>query len=271
MSNIAQAIEAVEALLEVADKTYGTSLAGNVHIRCDIRGFRTAGQARCKRDIFDNAHSFELRLHPIAIEQHWEDTLSNTIPHEIAHLVNYAKPSTGRRHDRGWKKVCLALGGNSKRCHSLDLGAPSRDERISAREARRPYVYTDSKGTERRLTKIRHKKLQQTWGGYSLRYRDNGGTIDGNSTWRLEPINVISNAKTPKAPVARKAPAKRSGGQSKADIARRLIKLHFPGGPDQLNQEQIIAKIADVCGLSKGLAKTYFNNNLAKAMISGAK
>lgn len=271
MSNIEQAIEAVEALLEVADKTYGTRLAGNVHIRCDIRGFRTAGEARCKRDILNNAHSFELRLHPIAIEQYWEETLSNTIPHEIAHLVNYAKPGTGRRHNRGWKKVCLALGGNGNRCHSLDLGAPSREERMSAREARRPYVYTDSKGVERRLTKIRHKKLQQTWGGYSLRYSDNGARIDGNSTWRFEPISVISNVKTPKAPATRKAPTKRIAGQSKADIARRLIKLHFPAGPDQLNTAQIIAKIAGTCGLSKGLAKTYFNNNLAKAMISGAK
>ena len=271
MSNIEQAIEAVEALLEVADKTYGTRLAGNVHIRCDIRGFRTAGEARCKRDILNNAHSFELRLHPIAIEQYWEETLSNTIPHEIAHLVNYAKPGTGRRHNRGWKKVCLALGGNGNRCHSLDLGAPSREERMSAREARRPYVYTDSKGVERRLTKIRHKKLQQTWGGYSLRYSDNNGTVDGNSTWRFEPISVISNVKTPKAPATRKAPTKRIAGQSKADIARRLIKLHFPAGPDQLNTAQIIAKIAGTCGLSKGLAKTYFNNNLAKAMISGAK
>ena len=265
MSNVIKAIQAIEASLEEADRIYGTKLRGNVHIRCDIRGFRTAGEARCKRDILGNAHSFELRLHPVAIEQHWKDTLENTIPHEVAHLVNYAMPSTGNRHDRGWKRVCLALGGNGQRCHALDLGAPSRDERKAAHQARRPYVYIDSKGVERRITKIRHKKIQRLGGGYQLTYRDNGGKVNEFSKWRFEPISIIANNPKQKAAPKKRKVAKRAGGMTKAQIARNLIKLHFPAGPDQLTQDQIIAKIADVCGLSKGLAKTYFNNNLAKA------
>ncbi|URC15240.1 SprT-like domain-containing protein [Paraglaciecola Antarctic GD virus 1] len=35
-----------------------------------------------------------------------------TIPHEMAHIVNFLLPSSGKDHNRGWKSVCLALGGN---------------------------------------------------------------------------------------------------------------------------------------------------------------
>ena len=37
-------------------------------------------------------------------------------------------------------------------------------------------------------------------------------------------------------------------------------------GPDHLNEKQLIAKIADTCGFNKSLAKTYYNNNITKAM-----
>lgn len=47
--------------------------------------------------------------------------IGGTIPHEIAHLVCYLRPELGRDHDRGWKRVCIALGGSGARCHTTPL------------------------------------------------------------------------------------------------------------------------------------------------------
>ncbi len=41
------------------------------------------------------------------------------VPHEVAHLVNFIKPSTGRCHNKGWKNVCVTLGGSGSRTHNL--------------------------------------------------------------------------------------------------------------------------------------------------------
>jgi predicted SprT family Zn-dependent metalloprotease len=273
MTNTVKAIQAVEASLEVADEKYGTNLSGNVRIRCDIRGHKVAGQARWRTNRFSgDTFDYELRLNPRAIENTWHETLTDTIPHEVAHLVCVARPELGRNHDAGWKRVCRALGGTGERLGKQQIVSDA--ERQAAYDARRPYIYIDSKGKERRLTAQRHKHLQEgkitKRGGIrrymtdiTLQYSDNKGTINKDSFVRKE-----TKAKVKAAPKARKPQARAKKGQmTKAQIARNLIKLHFPAGPDQLNQEQIIAKIADVCGLSKGLAKTYFNNNLTKAMM----
>lgn len=56
----------------------------------------------------------------------WNDCVNDTIPHEIAHLVCHRLPHLGRKHDKGWKKVCIALGGSGKRCHNLELTPAKR-------------------------------------------------------------------------------------------------------------------------------------------------
>lgn len=48
----------------------------------------------------------------------WDHILNDTIPHEVAHMVEhmlYGKMS----HSPQWVKICKALGGNGKRCHNL--------------------------------------------------------------------------------------------------------------------------------------------------------
>lgn len=278
MNKIEAIREATEKCLEKADAIYGTKLAGNVEIRFDIRGYRTAGQAG-----FRGGH-FYLRFHPEYIESNFDDMLNNTVPHEVAHVVGFATDIGIRRHNDAWKACCLKLGGNGKRCHNMDNKdfAPTRQERADQYDARRPFAYEDEHGRVHYVTAQRHKAMQEgkvfKRGGirryvrgedlsYIITFDGLKGTINKDGY-----IGKTFNPKTLKkkaAPKKRKPQARaRKGQMTKAQIARNLIKLHFPAGPDQLNQEQIIAKIADVCGLSKSLAKTYFNNNLTKAMTS---
>lgn len=237
---------------------YGVPELEFAKIRFDIRGHRSAGQAYQKRN------EYGLRFHPKGCSDHLEDILNNIIPHEIAHLVTYADRSLGRNHNRGWKRICMALGGSSNRCHSLDLGGPNKEERQAARKARRPYVYTDSKGVARRVTKQCHIKIQ--FQGAEYTWRSNRGKVNRYSDWSI--IKVAAPVKVKAASKPQKRFCKTAGRQSKADIVRNLIKLHYVAGPDQLNDDQIIAKIMDVCNFKRGLAKAYFNNNLAKAFQS---
>ena len=185
----------INRIIEKAVDLYDVPQLRDTDIKFDIRSYNFVGQARVRTNKYSGQREYTLRLNPKAVEENYDDMLNDTIPHEIAHLVNYAKPSTGRRHNRGWKRVCLALGGNGQRCvenNAYDLDQPTLEERKINHDARRPYVYTDSTGTERRLTKVRHNKLQRTYGGYALTWRDNGGRVDGDSEWRFEKLpNVI--------------------------------------------------------------------------------
>lgn len=282
MSNKIEAIrKATEACLEKADEIYGTKLAGNVAIRFDIRGYRMAGQAGFKHG------NFFLRFHPEYIESNFDDMLNNTVPHEVAHIVGYATNIGIRRHNDAWKAACLKLGGNGKRCHSMDNEdfAPSKDERIAKYDARRPFAYEDEHGRVHYVTAQLHKKMHEGWvrkaGGirryiapedlsYTIRKDGLVGTISKDTFVgkTFNPKSLAKKAAKKSAPKKRKQNRAKKGTMSKAQIARNLIKLHFPAGPDQLEQDQIIAKIADVCGLSMALAKTYYNNNLTKAMTS---
>ena len=271
MTKIEQMREATEKCLERADELYGTHLAGNVEIRFDIRGHRTAGQAG-----FKHGHFF-LRFHPNYIDEHFDEMLNDVIPHEVAHVVGYAAPEQGaRRHNPNWKRICKELGGTGERCHSMDNSSFAKP-----RKSNKPFVYEDEHGRTWNMSAQTHKKMQEGWvrkaGGirryygpgevtYTVKRDGLTGTISRDTFLGKEFDPTSLRKKAPKKRKVQKNRAKK-GQLSKAQIARNLIKLHFPAGPDQLNQEQIIAKIADVCGLSKSLAKTYFNNNLTKAMM----
>lgn len=276
MNKIERIREAAEQCLEKADQLYGTHLAGNVAIRFDIGGYSTAGQAGFKHG------NFFLRFHPDYIEDHFEEMLSDVVPHEVAHIVGYAAPAQGaRRHNPNWKRICIELGGTGERCHSMDNSnfAPTKEERIAAYDARRPFAYEDEHGRVHYVTAQRHKAMQEgktfkrrgflySYGpgdlAYTVKVDGLAGTIN-KDTFVGKTFNPNS-LKKKAAPKKRKPQNRAKKGQkTKAQIVRDLIKLHFPAGPDQLNEQQLIAKISDVCGFSKSLAKTYYNNNLAKA------
>lgn len=57
-----------------------------------------------------------------AVDRHFHDTLTDTVPHEVAHVICHYN-NWGRGHGYNWKRVCAALGGKPIRCHSLDVTA----------------------------------------------------------------------------------------------------------------------------------------------------
>lgn len=112
--------EAVIECLRLAGYEFDLPLGfvSDTKIRYDIKG-KVSGEASWKR-VGSEKH-YTLRFNKEAILNHTEDMIKETIPHEVAHLVCYARPELGKNHNRGWKHVCKILGGNGERCHSYSL------------------------------------------------------------------------------------------------------------------------------------------------------
>ncbi len=118
-----------------------------------LRG-RCAGQARVDRN-----GETGLRINQQLLAENLDDFLSNTIPHEVAHLVvNWQarnKRQRPRPHGPEWQAVmqsCYDL--SPERCHSYQT--------MAARVVPRPFLYTCI-CREHRLTSIMHNKISRSY------------------------------------------------------------------------------------------------------------
>lgn len=207
-----------------------------VDVRFDLRG-KAAGVAGWR------GHEYYLRFnnkHMALGGKTWDHIINDVVPHEVAHTVCQSNPHLGRNHNNGWKTVCLALGGNGKRCYSTE-DAP---EAVAAAE---PYVYITTKGFEVRFSKRLHNKIQK---GAAYRIRGGKGEVNVECAYNYMAAPSITKIKT----VAPTAPTK---GQSKADQIRTQIALGN-------TKEECIEFGVTVLGMKRALAKTYVNNNWNK-------
>lgn len=63
-----------------------------------------------------------IRLNPILLCENAEDFIRETVPHEIAHLLNRAMNGNGvKPHGREWKAIMRAMGLKPQRCHNYKL------------------------------------------------------------------------------------------------------------------------------------------------------
>ena len=104
-------LAAVNACLDEAAKRYPTIPRLFPEVRMDLRGQATAQAGYRRGDYF-----LRFNLEAYALDADY--LIGNTVPHEVAHLVAHAL-SKRMAHCALWRSVCLALGGNGKRCHNL--------------------------------------------------------------------------------------------------------------------------------------------------------
>lgn len=120
---------------------------------------KTAGKAYGYCILKFNLHIFK---------QNEDDMLSDTVPHEVAHMVCAYLPQLGKGHNPGWKRVCKMLGGTGKRCYdSSEVNA------LAARHRKR-YKHVATCGTEIWVPDISHKKIMK---GVSFTMRKTGGKL----------------------------------------------------------------------------------------------
>lgn len=230
--------------LEAAGKLYGVDLS-KTHITFDLKG-RAAGQA------IKHANGLlQIRFNaPMINSNGYDHVLNDTVPHEVAHLVNFANPRTGHNHDAGWVSVCRALGGTGERYHSQEV--------VYAKG--KTYEYTTSENKTVRISEVRHRKIMK-----GAVYITSKGRVSCNSKFRVVGqsgrfINTDAGAlmaAQEQTPTAKKTVTTKAKTASKAEQVREQLRAG-------IDPSIVIEWAVATLGMTQGLAKTYVKNNVGK-------
>lgn len=207
-------------IMELAHSKYGVKLEPKISF--DLRG-TTAGMAGYKRNSLTGEFTTRLRFNIDMITGNSFDAIyTNTIPHEIAHLVCYANPHLGKNHNIGWKRVCRALGGNGVRCHSESVHFAKGNT----------WQYTGNLGTKITISDVRHRKIQN---GTRFIGRKTGEVFDRNCDVVL--LNAAKNSRpvTPPSvtPKVREGVGSRKSAPTRTSAVRQWIKDMIAAGRNQ--------------------------------------
>ena len=274
----------------------------NVGIRFDLKG-RAAGMACGRGYFFDFDRTYYIRFNiDMLMREAAKHIIDETVPHEVAHLVNFMDPSTGRKHDFGWQRVCIALGGTGEQFH--------KEEVVYAHG--NTYEYTSTTGHKHRLSEQRHRKIQGDKTNW-LRYKHGGGQVDHTCAFTIVGASghTFKTAVTPKptstytigvpAPSATLSKGTNTGtdqirpgfgkeaviemptiplravptvtrttvappvaGEPKAATSRRIMLAGYRAG---LPYETIIAQMMEACGYNRQLARGTYKANQKKVGI----
>jgi SprT protein len=197
---------------------------------------------------------WELNFHPVLAAENWEDYINNTVPHEVAHLIDYdvyrrdaelaARQSMfrGRRQKRSihgptWKSIMRILGCDPSRCHSYDTSGVAR------RKTRHNYHCTCGHVWE--LGPKYHKNIQT--GARQYRCTKCKSQLTA-AMFRGIPTKPASPPKS-KATAAPRAPAPGSKIEGAVKIVRENTLR---------DRGIVITKIMNELGMSYAGAQTYY-------------
>jgi SprT protein len=105
-----RAIERVHHFMAEAERICGRKF-DPVTVHFDIGGYRVAGNALYSKR--------RIGIHPGFLAKFPEETLSNTVPHEVAHMIThdlYRYPV--KDHGPEWASVMVRFGVPAERCHN---------------------------------------------------------------------------------------------------------------------------------------------------------
>ena len=186
-------------VLALAEQLYGVKIEPTVSF--NLRG-RVAGWAGCK--LCSSGRQYSLRFNCELIQgKHFDDMVNLTVPHEVAHLVCYARPDLGSKHDAGWRRV--QSGGMLR--FKRGLGTIDRFSPCAPSGQTIPQVSPNG---------VRPTNIPGAW-----------------------PTNNNAAPPAPKSAPAAMPGAAPAAGETWASQVRRLIALHKPVGG---NMEQVVAE-----------------------------
>lgn len=247
----------VQECIKLAEAKFGITMP-HVEVRFDLKG-RAAGMAGMINRF--SGQQFYLRFNVQHMQlggKTWEHLLNDTVPHEVAHTVCQAFPKFGRNHDQGWKRVCIALGGNG----STRYGEQDAPEAVAQQ---RPWVYITTTGHEVRVTNVIHKKIQHQHAGYIMKGGKGKINRECQYSYMTAPAQraaakpvVVQQPAPVAAPVQRTAlPAVAPATASKAEQVRAMLRRGNTA-------EQVVEWAVSVLGMKAALARTYVKNNIGR-------
>jgi len=150
-------MQRVEHFFTLAESIYNIELK-RPSINFDLKG-GSAGVATPSLN--------KLGFNEVLLTDNEADFMSDTIPHEVAHLVCHAlhgwiKTTQGgvSHHGKEWKAIMLAFGCVPSRCHTLDVSKVKRKMRSFS------YFCPDCRACFT-LTAIRHNRMVRGTKSYS--------------------------------------------------------------------------------------------------------
>lgn len=111
---------------------------------------RAAGMAKFRVSALGVSYNLEFNID--AINKDWDEMVGNTIPHEVAHIVDHAINGKFNGHNKIWQRICMILGGDAARTHSIPLEKARRTRKV---------LYKATCGTELWLSMTMHNKVQE--------------------------------------------------------------------------------------------------------------
>jgi len=137
-----------------------------LEVSFNLKG-RSAGMYRVKHQrnrFFISHQKREIRYNPYIFSKYFEDNVTTTIPHEVAHYISdvvYGLKNI-RPHGQEWKKIMQFFGADASVRASYDLsGIPLKKQNYYT-------YYCDCR--EHQLTSIRHNKIKKHHYQYLCNY-----------------------------------------------------------------------------------------------------
>ena len=228
----------IAELTQKANQLYGITLP-HIELQFNIKG-TVAGYAQQRNG------QYKMRFNQVMmLNEGWDHIITDTVPHELAHIVCFFKPSLGRNHNYGWQRVCIALGGNGKRCHNEEVSY-----------AHGSVYYTSTTGFVIPVSNIRHQKIQR--GQYYI-FRNGKGQLNRQCAYAYN-----ANAAPAIAPVqhtTRIANPQMGNGRPKSEQVREQIRRAKLQGADA---EVVILWSVHHLNMTRSLARVYVTGNWNK-------
>lgn len=151
MTHQAQITTSIKTYMDKARELFPTANLPNPTISFKMRGGTGFGQARY------GAGTFMIRINDQISGKYLHDALTDTVPHEVAHLVAYKVYGRCQGHNSNWKRIMRAFG----------IANPERTAKgfdtleFKQFKAQTKYVYNCGRADcEHRVGSKVHKKLQ---------------------------------------------------------------------------------------------------------------
>ena len=130
-----------------AEERFNVDL-GEVYLVSKLKGISTLGMAH------SNEKGMYIDINVGLVAHYLNDCVELVLPHELAHIIQYARGHSGG-HGADWKEYCALLGGDSQRVSkkSYPLLKPAKKMR--------QWKYACTLGETHVLSTVRHNKLQK--------------------------------------------------------------------------------------------------------------
>lgn len=210
----------------------------------NLRG-RVAGRACYSK--------WKIKLNRFLIESDTEQIINQTLPHEIAHLITFARNPRASAHGFEWRMVMMLFGVPADRCHHMDTTNAGRNKSTKQRR----WTYS-CKCREHKITTVRHRRALRRMAsigrtGYHCKYCKVNIVLKGSVPKTTAQIRALNEKEWQDGPKVKFPPVRKRPG-TKFDLAFTIYRTTL-----DLGRDAVLNRMIAEMSITRGNATTYFN------------